>query len=91
MRYELDLYIEKLVYKSGKSVSMFKPMLSIKSSDTARITVTYKKEVGYKGSSVTIRKFPENPWSITRILCKNTIDVVSAAYLMKLIENKKQF
>jgi Type IV secretory pathway, VirB11 components, and related ATPases involved in archaeal flagella biosynthesis len=86
---ELDLYIEKLVYKSGKSVSMFKPMLSIKSSDTARITVTYKKEVGYKGSSVTIRKFPENPWSITRILCKNTIDVVSAAYLMKLIENKK--
>ncbi len=86
---ELDLYIEKVVYKSGKSISMFKPMLSIRSSDTARITVTYKKEVGYKGSSLTIRKFPENPWSITRILCKNTLDTLSAAYLMTLIENKK--
>lgn len=86
---ELDLYIEKMVYKSGKSVSMFKPMLSIRASDTARITVTYKREVGYKGSSITIRKFPENPWSITRMLCKNTLDIYSTAYLMTLIENKK--
>jgi len=86
---ELNNYVEKLVYKSGKNISAFRPLLSIRSSDTTRLTVTYKKEVGHKGSSITIRKFPENPWSITRLIVKNTLDPMMAAWLMQLIENKK--
>jgi flagellar protein FlaI len=86
---ELNNYVEKLVYKSGKNISAFRPLLSIRSSDTTRLTVTYKKEIGHKGSSITIRKFPENPWSITRLIVKNTLDPMMAAWLMQLIENKK--
>jgi len=40
---ELNNYVEKLVYKSGKNISAFRPLLSIRSSDTTRLTVTYKK------------------------------------------------
>ncbi len=86
---EADLYVEKLIYKSGKSISSFKPLLSIRGSETTRITVTYKREIGHKGSSITIRKFPENPWSITRLLANNTIDPWIAALAMMLIENRK--
>jgi flagellar protein FlaI len=86
---ETNLYVEKLAYKSGKSISSFKPLLSIRSSDTTRVTLTYRKEIGHKGSSITIRKFPERPWSITRIMINNTIDPWIAAWAMLLIEHKK--
>jgi flagellar protein FlaI len=86
---EVNLYVEKLAHKSGKSISSFKPLLSIRSSDTTRVTLTYRKEIGHKGSSITIRKFPERPWSITRILVNNTIDPWIAAWAMLLIEHKK--
>ncbi|HLI45743.1 MAG TPA: type II/IV secretion system ATPase subunit [Geobacterales bacterium] len=86
---EINLYAEKFAYRSGKSISAFKPLLSIRTSDTTRVTLTYKKEVGLKGSSITIRKFPERPWSMTRLLVNNTIDPWIAAWSMLLIEHKK--
>jgi len=86
---EMNLYVEKLAYRSGKNISVFKPLLSIRTSDTTRVTLTYKKEIGHKGSSITIRKFPEKPWSITKMLLNNTIDPWIAAWCMMLIEHKK--
>ncbi len=86
---EIDLYVEKFIYKSGKNISTYRPLLSARGSETTRITVTYKREIGHKGSSITIRKFPENPWSITRLLVNNTIDPWIAALAMMLIENRK--
>ncbi len=86
---EMDVYVERLAYKSEKSISTYRPLLSARGSETTRITVTYKREIGHKGSSITIRKFPENPWSITRLLVNNTIDPWIAALAMMLIENRK--
>ncbi len=86
---ELDRLVERLVHISGKSISIYQPMLSVRLPDGHRLTVTYKKEVGYKGSSITIRKFPEKPWSITMLLEKNTINPLAAAWLMLLIERRK--
>ena len=86
---ELDSLVERLVHISGKSVSIYQPMLSVRLPDGHRLTVTYKREIGYKGSTITIRKFPERPWSITMLLEKNTINPLVAAWLMLLIERRK--
>ena len=86
---ELNKYIERIVHLSGKSISLFNPMISLRLPDGTRFTATYKSEISYKGSSLMMRKFPEKPWSITMMLYKKTIDSLIAAWLMLLIEFKK--
>jgi len=89
MEEELDNYVEKLVHKCGKAVSLYNPFMSLRLPEGHRLTVTYRREVSCRGSSLTIRKFPEKPWSITRLMLKGTISPSMAAWLMLLIEFKK--
>lgn len=88
---ELDRYIEKLVYMSGKSISLYKPIVSLRLPDGSRLSASYKKEVSPFGSNFIIRKFPEKPWSITSLMLLNTIPPEMAAWLMILQEYKKAF
>ncbi len=88
---ELDRYIEKLVHTGGKSVSLYKPIVSIRLPDGSRLSASYKKEVSPFGSNFIIRKFPEKPWSITSLMLLNTIPPEMAAWLMVLQEYKKAF
>jgi flagellar protein FlaI len=88
---ELDRYIEKLVYASGKSISLYRPIVSIRLPDGSRLSASYKKEVSPSGSNFIIRKFPEKPWSITSLMLLNTIPPEMAAWLMILLEYKKAF
>jgi flagellar protein FlaI len=85
---EFNKYIEKLVYLSGKSISLHNPMLSIRLSTNDRLTVTYAREVSDK-PSFSIRKFPKQPWSITSIMMMRTISPEMAAWLMLLVKYKK--
>ncbi len=41
---ELDKLVEKLVHLSGKSISVYQPMLSIRLPEGHRLTVTYKRD-----------------------------------------------
>ncbi|MDI9643878.1 MAG: type II/IV secretion system ATPase subunit [Candidatus Verstraetearchaeota archaeon] len=88
---EVDRYVEKLVHLSGKSVSLFRPILSIRLPDGSRLSASYKREVTVEGSSFIIRKFPEKPWSITSMMLNNTISPQMAAWLMVLEEHRKAF
>jgi len=88
---ELDRYLERLVHLSGKSVSLFRPILSIRLPNGDRLSASYKKEVSVDGSNFIIRKFPEKPWSITSLMLLNTIPPEMAAWLMLLEEYKKAF
>ncbi|MCX8182707.1 MAG: type II/IV secretion system ATPase subunit [Candidatus Methanomethyliaceae archaeon] len=88
---ELDRYIEKLVYASGKSISLYRPIVSLRLPDGSRLSASYKKEVSPSGSNFIIRKFPEKPWSITSLMLLNTIPPEMAAWLMILQEYKKAF
>ncbi|MEJ5292675.1 MAG: type II/IV secretion system ATPase subunit [Candidatus Methanosuratincola sp.] len=88
---EIDRYVEKLVHLSGKSVSLFKPLLSIRLPNGSRLSASYKKEVSVEGSSFIIRKFPEKPWSITSLMLMNTLSPEIAAWLMMLEEHRKAF
>lgn len=88
---ELDMYLERLVHISGKSVSLYRPMLSIRLPNGDRLSASYKKEVSVDGSNFIIRKFPEKPWSITSLMLLNSISPEMAAWLMLLEEHKKAF
>lgn len=88
---ELDRYLERLVHLSGKSVSLFRPILSIRLPNGDRLSASYKREVSVDGSSFIIRKFPEKPWSITSLMLLNTIPPEMAAWIMLLEEYKKAF
>ncbi len=88
---EIDRYVEKLVHLSGKSVSLYKPILSIRLPNGSRLSASYKREVSVEGSSFIIRKFPEKPWSITSLMLMNTLSPEIAAWLMMLEEHRKAF
>ncbi|MEN3007161.1 MAG: type II/IV secretion system ATPase subunit [Candidatus Methanosuratincola petrocarbonis] len=88
---EIDRYVEKLVHLSGKSVSLYKPILSIRLPNGSRLSASYKREVSVEGSSFIIRKFPEKPWSITSLMLVNTLSPEIAAWLMMLEEHRKAF
>ncbi|MGQ9758970.1 MAG: type II/IV secretion system ATPase subunit [Candidatus Methanomethylicaceae archaeon] len=89
--YELDRYIERLVHTGGKSVSLYRPIVNVRLPDGSRLSASYKSEVTPFGSNFIIRKFPENPWSITSLMLLNTIPPEMAAWLMTLQEYKKAF
>ncbi len=88
---EMDRYIEKLAHASGKAVSLYRPLLSIRLPDGSRLSAAYKNEVSMQGSSFIIRKFPEKPWSITSLMILNTIPPEMAAWLMLLEEHRRAF
>jgi flagellar protein FlaI len=88
---ELDRFIEKLVHLSGRSVSHFRPLISIRLPNGGRLSLSYKREVSPDGSSFIIRKFPEKPWSITSLMLLNTLPPEMAAWLMLLEEHRKAF
>ena len=86
---ELDIYVEKLVNKANKTVSLYMPMASVQLPEGHRLTVNYKSEITTRGSSIVIRKFPQKPWSIASLLKVNALSPEMAAWLMMLVENKK--
>lgn len=83
---ELKQYVQKLALKGGKSVSSSIPMVEVKLPEGHRAALTYSREVSGKGSSFVIRKFPEEPLTITHLLTSKTLSFEIAAYLWKLIE-----
>ncbi|MCQ5377377.1 MAG: type II/IV secretion system ATPase subunit [Candidatus Methanomethylicia archaeon] len=88
---EADAYVEKLVHLCGKSISLFRPIMSIRLPNGSRLSVSYKKEVSMEGSNFVIRKFPEKPWSITSLMVLNTLPPEMAGWLMVLEEYRKAF
>lgn len=85
-RDELDAFIMKLAYSSGRHISIASPMLDASLPDGNRIQLTFRKEVTRKGSTFTIRKFKEDPLTITDLIINKTLTSGIAAFLWYLIE-----
>ena len=60
---ELSAFVVKLAQKCGKHISISEPMLDATMPDGSRIQMTLSAEVTTKGSTFTIRKFSEDPFS----------------------------
>ena len=85
---EIEDFIMKVVHKSGKHVSIAFPIVDVTLPGKHRLAVSYGREVTPAGTSFTIRKFREDPFTIIDLIKNETIDENIAAYLWLLMENK---
>lgn len=85
---ELNSFITRLAYLSGKHISIAAPMLDATLPDGSRIQLTYGSEVTRRGSTFTIRRFRTDPLTISDLILFKTLSADVAAYLWYVIENR---
>ncbi|MBI2937014.1 MAG: type II/IV secretion system ATPase subunit [Thaumarchaeota archaeon] len=85
---ELDNFIVKLVHLSGKHISTTYPIVDATLPGKHRLSAMFRREVTPLGTSFTIRKFKEDPYTIIDLLNIGTINETIATYLWMLMDNK---
>ena len=85
---ELNSFIIRLAYLSGKNISIASPLLDASLPDGSRVQLTYGNEVTRRGSTFTIRRFRVDPLTISDLIAFKTISSEMAAYLWYVIENR---
>ena len=88
---KLNNFVSRIVFRAGKHVSAAFPISDLALQGNHRISVLYQKEVTPKGTSFTIRKFKEDPYTVIDLIRFGTINISIAAYLWLLIESKMSF
>jgi flagellar protein FlaI len=85
---ELNSMIMRLAYKAGQQISIARPIVEGSIPEGYRIHLTLE-EVSRKGSTFTIRKFREEPFTIIDLINYGTVSTDIGAYLWLLIENTR--
>ena len=85
---ELSDFVVKLAQKCGKHISIAEPMIDATMPDGSRLQMTLSTEVTTKGSTFTIRKFREDPFSPPDLIEFNTMSSEVVAYLWLAVENR---
>ncbi len=88
---KLNSFISRIVFRSGKHISTAFPITDLALQGNHRISVLYQKEVTPKGTSFTIRKFRDDPYTVIDLIKYGTINLSIAAYLWMLIQEKMSF
>lgn len=78
---ELDSFVIWLAQKSGKHISVAEPILDATTPDGSRLNATLGRHVSKRGSSFTIRRFRENPFTPVDLLKFRTMSTDMMAYL----------
>lgn len=86
---ELDLFVVGLVERAGKQISLGKPTIDATLPDGYRLQATLGTEVTTRGSSFSIRKYFEEPFTPVDLLSYGTFSSDMLAYLWLATENKK--
>ncbi len=84
---ELSSFVIKLSQKCGKHISIANPMIDATMPDGSRIQMTLSTEISTKGSTFTIRKFREEPFSPPDLIRFNTMSSEMIAYMWMAIEH----
>ncbi|HSG84525.1 MAG TPA: type II/IV secretion system ATPase subunit, partial [Nitrosopumilus sp.] len=85
---KLNSFVSRIVFRAGKHISSAYPISDLALQGNHRISVLYQKEVTPKGTSFTIRKFKQDPYSIVDLIGFGTISTEIAAYMWLLMESK---
>src|SRR5437667_213967 len=78
---ELDSFVIWLAQRSGKHISVAQPMLDATIPDGSRLQATLGMHVTKRGSSFTIRRFRENPFTPLDLVRFKTMSPEMMAYL----------
>lgn len=84
----MNSYIQKIIQKTGKSVTAAFPIVHSMTPQGDRITVTYENEVSLPGPTLDIRKFTREPFTIGHLLELGSLSVLVTAYLWLLLDAK---
>ena len=85
---DLDSFVIRLAYRTGRMISIANPMLDSILPDGSRIQVTLGRAVTRHGSTFTVRKFNADPLTIIDLIKFKTVSSQMAAIFWYLIENK---
>lgn len=85
---ELNRFVVRLAYLSGKHISVADPILDGSLPDGSRVNATFGSEISRKGTTFTIRRFRADPLTIVDLMQLGTLSIDIAAYLWYVIENK---
>ncbi|MCK4758348.1 MAG: type II/IV secretion system ATPase subunit [Thermoplasmata archaeon] len=86
---ELDAFVVWLAQKCGKHISVAEPMLDATVPDGSRLNATLGTHVTKKGSSFTIRRFKEDPFTPLDLVRFKTMSADMMAYIWLCIEYGK--
>jgi flagellar protein FlaI len=84
---ELDEFLRTMSERIGKPVSDAKPIIDGALPDGSRINIVYSEDVSKQGSSFTIRKFSEKPFTVTALIKFGTLNAEIGAYIWLCLEN----
>jgi flagellar protein FlaI len=84
---ELEEFLRTMSERIGKPVSDAKPIIDGALPDGSRINIVYSEDVSKQGSSFTIRKFSEKPFTVTALIKFGTLNTEIAAYIWLCLEN----
>lgn len=82
----LKNFVQRMAQRIGKSLTTAIPFADAMSREGHRIAMTFSDEVTLPGSTLCIRKFPEQPLSIAHLISFNTLTPLMAAYLWLIME-----
>ncbi|MCZ0861896.1 type II/IV secretion system ATPase subunit [Methanocorpusculum vombati] len=83
---DLDAMVVMLAQKTGKHISISSPIVDTSLSDGSRAQLTYGKTVSSHGSSFTIRKFREVPYSPVDLILNQTFTVEEMVFFWLAVE-----
>ncbi len=86
---ELDSFIIKVAQICGRHISIADPLMEGTLPGGSRVQLTLGKEITTKGSTFTVRKFRESPFTPPDLIDLNTFPVGAMAYLWLAVENNK--
>lgn len=84
---ELDNFVVWIAQRSGKHISVTDPMLDATMPDGSRLQETLGTHVTQRGSSFTIRRFEEEPYTPINLIDFKTFNPEMMAYAWIAIEN----
>jgi len=85
---DLDSIITRLAHMAGKHISTAFPILQGTLPGRHRLMATFRREVSPYGSTMTIRKFREDPLTVVDLLNYKVLDHRMAAYIWLMMEHK---
>ena len=85
---ELSRFVQRLVQRTGRSVTIARPMVDAMTPEGHRIAVTLRSEISLPGSTFSIRKFTQEPLTITHLIARGTLSPLMASYLWIVLEHR---
>lgn len=84
---DLNSFVIYIGQRCGKQVSVSVPILDGTTVEGHRVQATYGQEVTTRGSSFTIRRFKEKPFTPVELITYNTASPDMVAYAWMLVEH----